>query len=112
MHSSKRLRSRAEHVVFILATTDADKLPPTIISRVQRFNFRAATESDAAKNLRRIADAEQIAIDDEAIALIAHSGNGSFRDSVAYSINYRVSVTTQLAANLLKAYWDLPMPTR
>lgn len=78
----KTLEEPPEHVVFILATTDADKLPATIISRVQRFNFRAIHPNDAASHLRMIADAEQIAIDDEALALIAHHGKGSFRDSI------------------------------
>jgi DNA polymerase-3 subunit gamma/tau len=79
----KTLEEPPEHVVFILATTDVEKLPATIISRVQRFNFRAITQHDAARHLRTIADAEQIAISDEALALIAHHGNGSFRDSIS-----------------------------
>jgi DNA polymerase-3 subunit gamma/tau len=79
----KTLEEPPEHVVFILATTDVDKLPPTIISRVQRFNFRAITEQDAARHLRTIADAEHIAISDESLALIAHHGRGSFRDSIS-----------------------------
>lgn len=78
----KTLEEPPEHVVFILATTDADKLPATIISRVQRFNFRAILPSDAASHLRFIADKENIDIDDEAIALIAQHGGGSFRDSI------------------------------
>lgn len=78
----KTLEEPPSHVVFILATTDADKLPATIISRVQRFNFRAIHPNDAASHLRMIADAENIAIDDEALALIAHHGKGSFRDSI------------------------------
>ena len=78
----KTLEEPPEHVVFILATTDADKLPATIISRVQRFNFRTITPSDAVGHLRSIADTENIKIDDEALALIALHGKGSFRDSI------------------------------
>ena len=79
----KTLEEPPEHVVFILATTDADKLPATIISRVQRLNFRAIAPSDAVKHLRTIAEAEHIAIDDEALELVAHHGRGSFRDSIS-----------------------------
>ena len=78
----KTLEEPPAHIVFILATTDADKLPATIISRVQRFNFRLIHTDDAVKHLRMIADAEQIDIDDTALALIAYHGKGSFRDSI------------------------------
>jgi DNA polymerase-3 subunit gamma/tau len=78
----KILEEPPEHAVFILATTDADKLPSTIISRTQRFNFRAITPKDASEHLKSIAKAEKIKIDDEALYLIALRGNGSFRDSI------------------------------
>ena len=79
----KTLEEPPEHVVFILATTDADKLPATILSRVQRFNFHLISEHDIAAHLRTIADAENISIDDDALALIARQGKGSFRDSIS-----------------------------
>lgn len=79
----KTLEEPPEHVVFILATTDADKLPATIISRVQRFNFRRIAVPDAVAHLRHIADAEHILVDDAALELIAQQGNGSFRDSIS-----------------------------
>lgn len=78
----KTLEEPPEHVVFILATTDADKLPPTIISRTQQFGFRAITPSDAAAHLKKIAKKEHIKIDGEALELIAQRGRGSFRDSI------------------------------
>lgn len=79
----KTLEEPPEHVVFILATTDADKLPATILSRVQRFNFRLIGEADVVAHLRAIAEAERIAIDDDALRLIAEQGQGSFRDSIS-----------------------------
>jgi DNA polymerase-3 subunit gamma/tau len=79
----KTLEEPPEHAVFILATTDSDKLPATIISRTQRFNFRAIAPPDAAKHLRFIADSEKINIDDTALELIALRGDGSFRDSIS-----------------------------
>ena len=79
----KTLEEPPEHVVFILATTDADRLPATILSRVQRFNFRLISEADVVAHLRTIAEAERIAIDDDALRLIAEQGQGSFRDSIS-----------------------------
>lgn len=79
----KTLEEPPEHAVFILATTDADKLPATILSRVQRFNFRTISQDEVAAHLRTIADAEQITISDEALQLIARYGQGSFRDSIS-----------------------------
>lgn len=79
----KTLEEPPEHVVFILATTDVDKLPATIISRTQRFSFRSISTADAVKHLRHIADSEKIKIDDDALQLIAERGDGSFRDSIS-----------------------------
>ena len=79
----KTLEEPPEHVVFILATTDLEKLPDTIVSRTQRYSFRNIAIKDAVKHLRDIADKEKIAIDDEALQLIAERGDGSFRDSIS-----------------------------
>jgi len=79
----KTLEEPPEHVVFILATTDVEKLPATIVSRVQRFNFRLIDGDDAVKHLRAISDAEKIDINDEALQLVARHGQGSFRDSIS-----------------------------
>lgn len=79
----KTLEEPPEHVVFILATTDVEKLPATIISRTQRFSFHAIQPKEAAKHLRTIADKEGIVITDDALSLIAERGDGSFRDSIS-----------------------------
>lgn len=79
----KTLEEPPEHAVFILATTDVDKLPATIISRTQQFNLRAIAPRDAVAHLRTIADAEKIKIDDNALEIIAARGDGSFRDSIS-----------------------------
>lgn len=79
----KTLEEPPAHAVFILATTDVDKLPATIISRTQRFSFRAIAPRDAAIHLKSIAEKEKINIDDEALELIAIRGDGSFRDSIS-----------------------------
>lgn len=79
----KTLEEPPAHAVFILATTDVDKLPATVVSRTQRFSFRAISPADATRHLRTIADNEKIAIDNEALELIAERGGGSFRDSIS-----------------------------
>lgn len=79
----KTLEEPPEHVVFILATTDVEKLPSTIVSRTQQFGFKAIEPAAAVKHLRMIADKEAIAIDDAALELIAQRGSGSFRDSIS-----------------------------
>lgn len=79
----KTLEEPPEHVVFILATTDVEKLPATIVSRTQRFAFRSITPTDAKKHLTHIAKKEKVTISPEALALIAERGDGSFRDSIS-----------------------------
>lgn len=79
----KTLEEPPEHAVFILATTDADKLPPTIISRTQRFSLRSILPADATHHLKHIAKQEGIKISDDAVELIALRGDGSFRDSIS-----------------------------
>lgn len=79
----KTLEEPPEHAIFILATTEAHKVPDTIISRTQRFTFRPYDEHVVAERLRYIAAHEHITIDDAAIELIAQTGGGSFRDSIS-----------------------------
>jgi DNA polymerase-3 subunit gamma/tau len=88
----KTLEEPPEHIVFILATTDVDKLPATIISRTQRYGFRAINETDAVAHLRYIADTEKIIVSDDALQLIAQRGDGSFRDSISL-LDQLVSLT-------------------
>lgn len=79
----KTLEEPPAHVVFMLATTEAHKLPATIISRTQRFALRAADPTKVIGLLKDIAAKEKLDITDEALQLIAEHGNGSFRDSVS-----------------------------
>lgn len=79
----KTLEEPPAHVVFILATTEAHKLPDTIISRTQRFSFRPVPETKVVEHLKTIAKSEKINIDDDALQLIALHGEGSFRDSIS-----------------------------
>jgi DNA polymerase III subunit gamma/tau len=78
----KTLEEPPEKVVFILCTTDANKLLPTVRSRCQRFAFRRPGPGELATVLRRISDAEAIQVDDAALHLMARAAGGSFRDAV------------------------------
>ncbi|MGZ6005278.1 MAG: DNA polymerase III subunit gamma/tau [Candidatus Saccharimonadales bacterium] len=79
----KTLEEPPAHVIFILATTEAHKLPETIISRTQRFSFRPIDLQPLIGHLKTIAKKEKIQIDDEALKLIAEHSEGSFRDSIS-----------------------------
>ncbi|HVV26049.1 MAG TPA: DNA polymerase III subunit gamma/tau [Candidatus Saccharimonadales bacterium] len=79
----KTLEEPPAHVVFILATTDAHKLPETIISRTQRYNFRPVAKQSVVDHLAAIAKQEKIKISPAALELLAEHGEGSFRDSIS-----------------------------
>ncbi|HET7619989.1 MAG TPA: DNA polymerase III subunit gamma/tau [Vicinamibacterales bacterium] len=77
----KSIEEPPPHVVFMMATTEIGKVPATIQSRSQVFELKSIGLKPIADQLRRIADAEGIAIDDQAIMLIARAGDGSMRDA-------------------------------
>lgn len=79
----KTLEEPPEHVVFVFATTEVHKLPETIISRTQRFDFKPIPAAAIAKHLRFIASQEKITIDDPALDLIARVSSGGFRDAIS-----------------------------
>ena len=79
----KTLEEPPEHVIFILATTEAHKVPDTIISRTQRFTFKPVDSDKVVAHLKSIAKNEGIDINDAALELIAAHGDGSFRDSIS-----------------------------
>ncbi|QHU92957.1 DNA polymerase III subunit gamma/tau [Candidatus Saccharibacteria bacterium oral taxon 488] len=79
----KTLEEPPAHVVFILATTDADKLPATILSRVQQFFFRPISVDIMARQLMTIAEKEGFTIEVEAARLIAERSRGGFRDGIS-----------------------------
>ena len=79
----KTLEEPPEHAIFILATTEAHKLPETIISRTQHFSFKPIEEAVIVNHLKGIAKSEKFKIDDDALKLIAKHGDGSFRDSIS-----------------------------
>ncbi|HEX21270.1 MAG TPA: AAA family ATPase, partial [Actinobacteria bacterium] len=78
----KLLEEPPAHIIFILATTEPSKVLPTIISRCQRFDFRPILFSDLVKQLKKVAKAEKIKVEDEAFELIAKEARGGLRDGL------------------------------
>lgn len=76
----KILEEPPKHAKFIFATTHPHKVPPTVLSRCQRFDFKSISEKDIFENLRKISQEEKIKITDEALGLIARYADGSMRD--------------------------------
>ena len=94
----KTLEEPPPHVIFIFATTELNKVPPTILSRCQRFEFRRIPSEDIIDRLKEICDSEKITIDEESLHLITKKGDGSMRDSqsileqaVAFSTDNQIS---------------------
>lgn len=78
----KTLEEPPAHVMFILATTEPHKIPATILSRCQRFDFKPLTVKEIKNNLISIAEKEKIAIEEEALNLVAEASDGGMRDAI------------------------------
>ena len=79
----KTLEEPPKNVIFILATTEPHKIPATIISRTQRFDFRRITNDEIIQRLRYILEKEEIAYEEEALSVIARCANGGMRDALS-----------------------------
>ncbi len=77
----KSIEEPPPHVVFMMATTELEKIPETVLSRSQVYEFRTISAKVIADQLRRIVDAEQIAVGDDSLQLIARDADGSMRDA-------------------------------
>ena len=80
----KTLEEPPNHVIFIFATTEAKKIPLTVLSRCQRFNFRNHNVSDIKNNLQKICSQENINFEEEALWILAKESKGSIRDSLTF----------------------------
>ena len=78
----KTLEEPPKHIIFILATTEPHKIPQTILSRCQRFDFKKISISDIKSRIKKISELENISIDDDAIELIAKLSDGGMRDAL------------------------------
>lgn len=79
----KTLEEPPEHVMFILATTEPQKLPPTILSRCMRLDFRRVSQKVIADDMRKICSDRGVTITDDAVRLLANSADGSVRDGLS-----------------------------
>lgn len=79
----KTLEEPPPHVLFILATTELNKVPATVLSRCQRFDFRRITNADIVARLKTILEGDGRRVTDEGLALVAELGDGSMRDSLS-----------------------------
>ena len=79
----KTLEEPPEHIVFVLCTTDPQKVPETILSRVQRFDFHAIGASDILDQLKRVCDAEGFSYDEAALELVVRHARGGMRDALS-----------------------------
>ena len=93
------LEEPPEHVVFILATTNIESVPITILSRCQRFDFKRISDADLLKQLKYVCDSEKIEYDDEGLQEIANLADGGLRDAL--------SILDQLSKNEEKITADL-----
>lgn len=99
----KILEEPPKHLIFILATTEPERIPKTIISRVQRFDFKRIDEDLIAKNLSRVLDSIGKKYEDEAVTIVARAGAGSMRDALSMlesTISYSDTLTKE---SVLKA---------
>src|SRR3989339_259178 len=78
----KTVEEPPAHVVFIMATTEQNKVPPTILSRSQCFRFRPISETDIMARLKIVTEAEKMKVEPEALRLIARSAGGALRDAL------------------------------
>ncbi len=99
----KILEEPPKHLIFILATTEPERIPKTIISRVQRFDFKRIDEDLIVKNLSRVLDTIGKKYEDEAVQIVARAGAGSMRDALSMlesTISYSDTLTKE---SVLKA---------
>jgi DNA polymerase-3 subunit gamma/tau len=109
----KTLEEPPQHAVFILATTDPQKIPETILSRVQRFDVRKLTSCEIFDQLSYIASEENIAIDDDALDYISKVANGGMRDAIsildtvaAYSIGNDTITGADVERIISKTFYE------
>jgi len=104
----KTLEEPPEHVKFILATTEPQKLPTTIISRCQRFDFKKICDEDVIKRLKIICKEANIKIDDEALKIIAVLSEGAMRDAISILERCSQEEIEEITADEVKELVGIP----
>ena len=95
----KTIEEPPEHVIFILATTDPEKIPATIISRCQWYSFKKIGNDDIKKRLSEIVKAENIKIEDNVLDKIAQASDGGLRDAIGLLDKLRAFCTDEITLN-------------
>lgn len=104
----KTLEEPPEHVVFIMATTNFEKVPATIVSRCQTFQFKLADPSEMLEHLKKVTKAEKIQIEDEALNIIINRGGGSFRDTLSLLDQISTISTKKITAEAVREILGMP----
>ena len=108
----KTLEEPPEHVIFIMATTDLNKVPATILSRAQVYHFKLVSSDVILKHLQNICKKEKIKIDDEALKIIVKRGGGSFRDSLSLLDQISTLSSDQITHKMVEKAIGLPEDTK
>jgi DNA polymerase-3 subunit gamma/tau len=95
----KTLEEPPEHVIFIFATTEVHKIPMTILSRCQRFDFRRISIEEITGNLRTISKEEKVTIDEEALMIVAKKADGALRDAQSIFDQIRAFCGNEITAS-------------
>jgi DNA polymerase III subunit gamma/tau len=103
----KTLEEPPKHVVFILATTESHKVPETITSRTQRFNFTLASPKEVTAHLNKISKKENITISDDALMTIARHSGGSMRDALS-ALDHVRHMSDKITDDLVRAAIGIP----
>ena len=98
----KTLEEPPAHVLFILATTDPQKVLPTVLSRCLQFNLKQMPPADIVTHLQKILSAEKVAFDEEALHLIAKGARGSMRDALSLTDQAIAYSASNVSANAVK----------
>lgn len=108
----KTLEEPPAHVIFIMATTDAHKVPITISSRTQVYQFKLADDTTMLAHLKHIAEQEGIKITDDALKIVVEKGGGSFRDSLSLLDQVATLSDEEITAPLIERMLGLPTDSK
>ena len=98
----KTLEEPPKHIIFILATTEPEKLPATILSRCMRFDFKLVSVEELVKLLKRVLTASNATFEDDALTMIATAGNGSVRDTLSIAEMCKAFSNNNITANAVE----------
>jgi DNA polymerase-3 subunit gamma/tau len=104
----KTLEEPPAHVKFILATTEPQKLPTTILSRCQRFDFKKISEEDIAKRLKIICEEAKISIDEDALKIISVLAEGAMRDGISILERCYQESAEKITSDIVKELVGIP----